>query len=541
MLGRRDPQQSLFSAQNLPHRVPGDSFYGRMAAVSSVLFSDDDLKGMYDPANGRPSLPPSLLSGVLLLQFHDDVSDDEAVQRLQFDLRWQVALGLPTDFAGFDPSSLTYFRQRLIEHQQERYAFDRFIKVGRAAGFIPDRVTLLTDTTRAKGGGAVQDTYTLLRKGIRKLLKQLGYAVPGKARGLAPETQRLVATYLDQDRKAPLDWADPAQRAAQLQVLFQDAEAALDLVAEHSDDADVRATGWLLVKILGDDLELDDQGQPQIAHGTAPDRIISITDPEMRHGRKSRAQRFDGFKVAVSTEQTSELILDVADISAVGSDGQELLPTIARVEQHADVLVERALGDGAYGSGANRAACAAHPGQPIDLVAPLALPSDPAVAKSAFALDLAAETATCPQGHTVTAQAGAPQLGLPTLRFTFPRATCAACPLFARCVKSKTTGRTVTTHPYEAELQAARQRQQTAEFKALYPLRSAIERKQAELVQHGLRDTRYLGQPKRQFQRLWTAAAVNLKRLFKLAETRQVDLAVTFNQIHVHRCGLMPA
>jgi len=172
MLGRRDPQQSLFSAQNLPHRVPGDSFYGRMAAVSSVLFSDDDLKDMYDPANGRPSLPPSLLSGVLLLQFHDDVSDAEAVQRLQFDLRWQVALGLATDFAGFAPSSLTYFRQRLLEHQQERYAFDRFIKVGRAAGFIPDRVTLLTDTTRAKGGGAVQDTYTLLRKGIRKLPRQ---------------------------------------------------------------------------------------------------------------------------------------------------------------------------------------------------------------------------------------------------------------------------------------------------------------------------------------------------------------------------------
>ena len=156
MLGRRDPQQSLFSAQNLPHRVPDASFYGRMAAVSSVLFSDDDR--LYDSANGRPSLPPSLLSGVLLLQLHDDVSDDAAVQRLQFGLRWQVALGLPTDFARFDPRSLTYFRQRLIEHQQERYAFDRFSKVGRAAGCIPDRVTLLTDNTRTKGGGAVQDT-----------------------------------------------------------------------------------------------------------------------------------------------------------------------------------------------------------------------------------------------------------------------------------------------------------------------------------------------------------------------------------------------
>jgi len=85
------------------------------------------------------------------------------VPRLQFDLRWQVALNLPTDYPGFDPTSLGNFRERLAEHGQERYAFDRFVAVGRAAGFIPDRVTLLTDTTRTKGAGAVQDTYTLLR------------------------------------------------------------------------------------------------------------------------------------------------------------------------------------------------------------------------------------------------------------------------------------------------------------------------------------------------------------------------------------------
>jgi transposase len=541
MLGRREPQHSLFSAQNLPHRVPVDSFYGRMAAVSSVLFRDDDLKDMYDPANGRPSIPPSLMSGVLLLQFHDDVSDDEAVQRLQFDLRWQVALNLPTDFPGFDASSLTYFRQRLIKHGQERYAFDRFIQVGREAGFIPDRVTLLTDTTRAKGGGAVQDTYTLVRKGIRKLLKQLGYAVPGKQRGLAPETQRLVTTYLAQDRKAQIDWADPEQRLAQLQVLVQDAETALDLAGEQMDDADVRTTAWLLVKIMGDDLEQDDQGHWQIAPGTAPDRVISIRDPEMRHGRKSSAQRFDGFKVSVTTEQTSELILDIADMPAAGSDGQALMPTIERVEQHAAVTVEQVIGDGAYGSGENRAACATYPDHPVDLVAPQALPNDPAVDKSAFTIDLAAQTATCPQGHTVTAQAGPPKLGLPTWRFTFLRPTCETCLLFARCVKSKSDGRTVSTHPFESYLQAARQRQQTDEFQSIYPLRSAIERKQAELAHHGLRDTRYLGQPKRQLQRLWTAAAVNLKRLFKLAETRQADLAVALRKITTQRPGLSSA
>lgn len=540
MLGRRDPQQSLFAAQNLPHCVPADSFYGRMGAVSGVLFQDDDLKALFCADNGRPSLPPSLLSGVLLLQFHDDVSDEEAVARCKFDIRWKVALDLPLDFAGFDPSSLSYFRTRLTEHQQERYTFDRLIQVGRAAGFIPDRVTLLTDTTWAKGAGAVQDTYTLLRKGIRKLLKQLGYAVPGKRRGLADDAQRLIATYLDVDRKADIDWADPAARAAQLQTLVADADAALALALAHIDDPEVRAAGWMLTKMLGDDVVQDAQGMAQIGQGTAPDRIISVTDPEMRHGRKSAAHRFDGFKVAVSTERDSELILDIADVPAPGSDGKHLLPTIGRVEAHADVIVERVIGDGAYGSGPNRAACANYPGHPVDLLAPVDRPADPEVHKSAFRIELAAQTATCPQGQTVTGTTATVH-GEPVLEFHFARATCETCPLFVRCVRSQTAGRSVTADAYEPYRQAARLRQETADFKTLYPQRSRVERKQAELVGQGLRETRYLGRAKRRLQRLWTAAAVNLKRLFKLAQTRGADLGAAFSRVRDQRPTAQPA
>ena len=65
MLGRRSPQLGLFDAQTLPHRVPPDSFYGQMSAVSGMLFRDEDLEAMYDPDTGRPSLPPSLMCGVL--------------------------------------------------------------------------------------------------------------------------------------------------------------------------------------------------------------------------------------------------------------------------------------------------------------------------------------------------------------------------------------------------------------------------------------------------------------------------------------------
>ena len=203
MLGRRKPQRSLSEAQCWPHQVPADSFCGRMSAVNDELFRDDDLAGMYCEDNGRPSLPPSFMSGVTLLQFYDDVSDEEAVERLCFDLRWKVALNLPLDFVPPHPSSLSVFRRRLLEHGRERYAFNRLVQVGRVAGFLPDKITLLIDTTPQRWAGAVQDTYTLIRKGIRKVLRAAGYTVAQKRRGLAAN----LAAYLDSERKASIDWA----------------------------------------------------------------------------------------------------------------------------------------------------------------------------------------------------------------------------------------------------------------------------------------------------------------------------------------------
>jgi len=525
MLGKRKPQRSFFDGLGLPHRVAPDSFYGRMGSLEAKLFSDEDLKAMYCDDNGRPSLPPSLLSGVLLLQFYDDVSDAEAVERVLFDLRWKVALNISLDYSGFHPSSLSVFRTRLVEHKQERYAFDQLLKVSREAGLLADKVTLLTDTTDVKGAGAVQDTYTLLRKGIRKLIKTMGYHLPGKRQGCSVEVERLISTYVDQDRRAEADWSDPAVRQAQLKTLVEDSEAALELALAQTDDAEVRSLGWMIAKILGDDVETDHSGQSQIAEGTAADRLISLEDPEMRHGRKSAAHKFNGYKASTSIDQASELILDIADIPATDGDGKALMPTIARVEDHVGVIVKSAMGDGAYGSGENRAACAERPENPIDLLSPMRRPADPAVDKSAFALDLEAQTATCPHGQTVCASSSTTDDdGRTTHKFIFDRTICLTCPLFTRCVRSQTTGRTLTTSPYENYLRAARERQQTDEFKQRYRLRSRVEGKQAELVAHGLRHTRYLGKAKRNLQRLYLGAAVNLKRIATLAETKGVDL-----------------
>ena len=540
MLGRRSPQLDMFSAQRMPHQVAPDSFYGQMGSLGRRLFPDEDLGDMYSPDNGRRSLPPSLMNGVLLLQFFDDVSDGEAVERTKYDLRWKVALNLPLDFGGFHPTSLTKYRNRLIEHGKERYAFDRLVEAGREAGLISDKVTLLTDSTNVDGAGAVQDTYTLLRKGVRRLLKEMGFQPSGHRRGMSEQTRRLVETYLDQDCKAEIDWSDPEARAEHLKTLVRDVEAALDLAVEHADDPDVRVFGWLLTKILGDDVVKDEDGDPQIGEGTARDRIISVTDPEMRHGRKSASRRFDGFKNSVATDVESELILDIKDVPAPGSDGAHLMPMIGRVETHVGVTVERVIGDGAFGSGDNRAACADYAGHSVDLVSPIRRPHDPEIHKSAFEIDLEHERATCPQGQTATGKRRKDREGEEVLRFVFDRSICEECPLFDRCVRSKRAGRSVTTHRHETLLREARQRQETDAFKELYRLRGRVEGKIAELVYHGLRNTRYIGEKKRQLQRLWTAAAVNLKRLFTLAEAQKLDVAAIFGALDTRHAGLSP-
>jgi transposase len=511
MLGRRQPQRSLFEATAWPHQVAADSFYGRMASVSDVLFRDEDLATMYTLDNGRPSLPPSLLCGVLLLQFSDNVGDEEAVERVRFDLRWKVALALPLDYAGFDPTSLVVFRKRLLHHGKERYAFERFLSVAREAGFLPEKLRLLVDSSPQKGAGAIQDTYTLLRKGIRKLLRAMGFAGPEKRRGLAAN----LARYLESDQKARIDWADPQERQAELARLGADADAVLALAQEQADDPAVRTIGWMLTKILGDDVVEGADGQPRIGEGVARDRLISWTDPSMRHGRKSASGRWKGAKVQLVEEPARELITAVELVDASAGDGKALRALGDATEAATQAAVEQVIGDTAYGEAENRVACLA---RGIDRVAPVPSGGDPAVAKDAFTLSENGESLTCPGGQTTTDwREGKDSQGRTVKQFRFARQVCETCLLFERCVRSNTTGRTVTLHYHEAVLRAARERQATPAFREGYRQRATTERKVAEVMGQGLRQARYVGRPKQRLQALWTVAVVNLKRLFTLA------------------------
>src|SRR3954453_23065242 len=180
MLGKRGSQRGLFEADTAYGAFVGrDSFYGWLASQRGELFRDEAFAGLYVVNNGRPSVPPSLLAVALVLQTYDGVSDDEAKQRADYDLRWKVALGVEVDARPFAKSTLQEFRAQLIVHQEQAAIFQRSLELAkrrgkfRAASGEAWRLQLAQDTSNILGRGAVKDTYNLLADGIKLLARVL--------------------------------------------------------------------------------------------------------------------------------------------------------------------------------------------------------------------------------------------------------------------------------------------------------------------------------------------------------------------------------
>ena len=172
MLGKRSNECGLFEADTMYLDFVGrDSFYGYLASQRGRLFRDEDFVKLYCLSNGRNSVPPSLLATALVLQTHDRVSDAEAKDRADYDMRWKVALGIELKDRPFAKSTLQLFRAQLIIHDKAREVFRRSLQKAKESGFLRRRKELhvAVDTMVILGRGAVKDTYNLLADGIAKL------------------------------------------------------------------------------------------------------------------------------------------------------------------------------------------------------------------------------------------------------------------------------------------------------------------------------------------------------------------------------------
>jgi hypothetical protein len=314
--------------------------------------------------------------------------------------------------------------------------------------------------------------------------------------------------------KPDIDWQDAAARKVHLAALVA---AARMLVAETSaiDEPGLAEAAGLLAQVVAQDTEDDEEGNPSIRQGVARDRVISASDPEMRHGRKSASRRFDGHKMDVMADERTELVLGVEIRPGNAGDGEGAAPLLEQVQAIEGIEVETLLGDMAYSDGDTRVAVEEAGAELVAKVPPVS--NRGLFPKTDFTIDLEASTATCPAGCTTTdVRPSKDHKGRPSLLFVFPARTCGPCPLRACCTKAKEGGRTVAAGVHEARIAAARAAQQDPATKALLRLRSKVERKIDHLQDLGMDEARYRGKRKTKLQALLAATVANIQRLHVL-------------------------
>ena len=529
MLGRRDPQATIFDGdQRYLGHVGEKTFYAYLAQHRHELFRDDDYADLYRLDWGRPSVAPSLLCTALVLQTFNRCSDQEAADSAAYDQRWKVALGTGETEKPFAKSTLQLFRAQLIVNDKARAIFEASLAQARRVGRLKadGKMRAALDTTNVLGRGAVRDTYNLIADGIVSLSRLLAKIA---ARPLAEwMAGHDLEPYLGASVKgvADIDWSSETEKEELLGALVADAKRVLELggqlrekyAAGSPEEAQLLRASEILRLVLLQDVEASASGdrmRKQLRRGTSGERIVSVHDPEMRHGRKSASTRFDGHKAAVATDVESQLITAVDVMAGSAKDQEGSLDLIQQSEANTGLEVEAALGDCAYGSAGNRLEFAA---AGVELLAKVPKASNGEFfSKDKFVIDLDRMTCHCPAGIVTSKLVPAGSDVMPDgtrLRlkaFQFDAGDCGQCSLRSLCMKgSQPRGRLVRLHPHEEVLQAARQWQDTPDFDLFRRQRQVVEHRLARLVQLGIRQARYCGRRKTLFQLLMAAAVANL-------------------------------
>jgi Transposase DDE domain/Transposase domain (DUF772) len=522
-LGRVERQGRLgnVAVARCEAELPERSIYRLLHRERDRLFPDELFADLYTH-HGRRSVPPSILAVVMALQRLEGASDREACDRFAYDLRWRYAAGVDDEAGSFVHTVLVELRARLRTSADPDRIFRITTELARQAGLVGVRRVL--DSAPLYDAVATQDTVTLLRGAIRGLLR----ACPAE---LAASVRAALAR--DDDYQAAgkpvCDWEDPAAREELVDALFRDGYRALGALRGLKLGPEVAQAAELLATVIGQDIEETADGRFVIAQGVAPDRVISVVDPQARHGHKSNARGFDGYKGHVAIDPDSEVITaaevglanagDAAMAQALLADQPQVVDgqavSVADAARAGQAPADQAplvYGDAAYGTGALLADLAQ---RGVTAMTKVAAPTAPHghFPKDRFRIDLEAGTVTCPARLKVPIVPARHGGGMAR----FGRA-CAVCPLASACTSSA-AGRTVTIHPHEAHLQAARRRQQDPAWRADYRVhRPTVERKLAHLLRrrHGGRRARMRGRLRVAQDWRLLAAAVNLARFAAL-------------------------
>lgn len=497
-------------------RVNDASIWAVLHRECHVLFPDELFADLFT-STGRRSVPPRIVAVVMVLQRWLGLSDREATEAFEFDARWKYACGgLDFDHPGFVHTVLVDMRARLADSERPKRIFEVTLDAARRAGVVSARRVL--DSTPLYDAVATQDTVTMIRSAIRQLLAAADRALRAELRGVLRRDDDYRS-----GGKPICDWDDRVAREQLVADLAADGYACLGVLEGRKlTEVAVTDAAELLATVLGQDLEEDD-GRFRIARKVAPDRVISTVDPDARHGHKTSARGFDGYKGHIAVDPDNEIITDTVvtpgnagDASVAEDLIEDLLNphntdnTDGETDTTDETTRSKVYGDSAYGTGELQerledadidSGCRTQPPSPR----PGGL-----YAKDRFGINLDNDTVTCPAGVTVTIRRGSQGDGIASFGDN-----CATCPQREECTTAK-TGRKIRVGAHEAALARARARQTDPAWGNDYrATRPKVERKLGHLMRrrHGGRRARVRGKPKVDADFNLLAAAANLARL----------------------------
>lgn len=479
----------------------------------------EELASLYqDSPRGQPPIPPAQLALATLLQAYTGASDDEVIEAMVMDRRGPLVLDcLETEESPFSKGTLIAFRQRLMESNMDRRLIERTIEVAsQSAGFGSRALRAALDSSPLWGASRVEDTYNLLGHALRKASGVIARQQGRELTDLAQEAQASVVAGSSLKAALDCDWDDPEQRVQGLGVVLEALVAVehwLETEPEGSDEAAVHFSLKAAQQVKQQDVLSREDGKATLRKGVAKERRISVEDAQMRHGRKSRHVRVDGYKRHVLHDLDSGLVRAVG-ITAANAPEASVTETIMADLACQQVVLGELHIDRAYLSSVvvrQRSAdlaiyCKSWP-----------VRNGNRFPKTAFFLDWERERIRCPNQQEMPFEPGG--------TVHFPAEVCAACPLRERCTSSS-RGRSVHIHPDEAFLAELRQRQLSAAGRAKLRERVAVEHALAHVGHWQGRRARYRGIRKNLFDLRRCAVVQNMHVIARSLEQSHAALLV---------------
>lgn len=479
-----------------------------------------------DSSVGLSPIPPAQLALTVILQAYTGVSDDEAIEAIEMDKRWQLVLDcLDCDQAPFGKGTLVRFRALLISKSFDQMIVAKTVEMAHLfKGYNPKSLRVALDSSPLWGAARVEDTYNLLGHALRKALEVIAKNYEQDLATVTGTIGAEIITGTSLKAALDLDWDDPEARNVALSTILQTLNSVESWVKQKT-DLDDKITTQVnnniedARQIESQDVEERSDGSPKLRKGVAKDRRISIEDEDMRHGRKSRSQKFDGYKRHILKDLELQMVRAVGITRA--NEPEASVTTAIEKDLNAQQLTIEDIKE----LHIDRAYLVSHwvkqrtPDMTIICKA-WKVRNGKFFDKNAFVLDWEHHFIRCPNGVSLPFNEGT------VVRF--PKQKCQTCPLRSQCTQSK-QGRSISIHPDESLLVELRERQTTRSGREKLRERVSVEHSLAHIGQWQGNKSRYIGLRKNLFDLRRMAVVHNLHVLARMFETNVRDTLIPHN------------